>query len=268
MSSRFGPPDRAILTGSQIPEGGEDSALRLAMLRARRQMWRLRWSAAGMATAFLVLALWLLPWAPGGMRVSDYNARTSSSLLLLAMVFFLTGGLAVSWARFLHDEPLAELWAAMAGQSMSVRSAKRFMRRMGSQCARASGDRRYAFSLVLLRLNTVPGDPASGRALVDAAIPLVRGAVRGRDVIGDSGADELWMLLDATSADLGAIAGRMRTNVLSQIHAKDEIDVRVGYSEFGSDGRDRETLFSTARRRLQLKLAEEDEHPPTQLKAG
>lgn len=232
---------------------GAEVAVHLVTLRTKRELLQLRLHSVLVAVAFVLLAAWLATLVPGGMRPEDYSVRVVATLILAVAVMTASLAVLVRWNGLLREEPVSELWAALAGQSMSLRSRARFTRRIDLQCRRAAADRRRSFALLILDF-VDPGEGVHRRGPTEAAIPIVRGAVRNADIVGDSGSTELWVLLDQASAQAAAIiAGRITSGIdaAGEVAAGgDGARIRAGYSVFDDDGRTEAALFECARRRM------------------
>jgi hypothetical protein len=229
----------------------EETPYRLTALRAKRELRRLRAGSLLAVLGIIVAAVWLATWFPGGIRPADYNARVVATIVLLVAVMSAASAMTARWVTFLREEPLSELWMALAGQSMSVRSQSRFGRRVELQCHSAATDRRRFFAVVVVQIHHP--DASFTAPLIDETLPALREGLRDGDVIGVAGPRELWVLLDQPSVAAGKrIADRLGEVIETSLASStdDSVLVLAGYSAFGDDGRDAATLFDRARRRL------------------
>lgn len=250
---------------------GAEVAVHLATLRTRRELLHLRLHSILVAAAFVLLAAWLATLVPGGMRPQDYNLRIVATLILAVAVMTASLAVLVRWNGLLREEPVSELWMALAGHSMSLRSRSRFLRRLELQCRRAAVDRRRFFALLVLELAAPGGEGARSSEATEAALSIVREAVRDGDVVGDSGSTELWVLVDQGSPRASAsIASRISSGIeADSVAGTGGVQVRAGYSVFGDDGRTEATLFECARRRMRAGFSDRgDELKPVARSSG
>jgi hypothetical protein len=234
-----------------IPEWqAEETGYRIAELRAKRELRHLRVLSALALVGALVVLVWLTTWFPGGIRPSDYNPRVVSTIILVTLVGVAVAAVSVRWNTFLRDEPMSEIWMALAGYAMDVRSRSRFVKRVEAQTHRAASDRYGEFALLILQISA--NDDSDERALIEAALPILRGELRQGDIIGAPGSHQLWALLDKASPEVTErIALRVSERVRKSLgRVVGGPLVFTGYSSYGDDGKDAQVLLGCAQHRL------------------
>jgi len=225
------------------------AAVSLADAQLKRDSLRFRAAAVVLLLSIALTIAWIVPWIPFGMRQEDYDARTAAGIALVALLGLGVTAFAVRWTPMLQQEPLSEFIKALMGQSMLVRGRARFLRRLETQCERARNERGSGFSLLVLDLPGVDRERPEDEARFSGWLASFQGVVRADDVVGDSGSGEIWLLLQASGPEgcLG-VADRIRTNAPGATTGTRQLpDFGIGYSTFGLDGRDPETLFRVAR---------------------
>src|ERR1700682_2668793 len=156
--------------------GSDETEFKVQELRARRELRRLRVDSLLAIAGIVVAVVWLATWFPGGIRLSDYNSRVVSTVILLSAVVSAAAAVTAHWSRFLREEPISELWMILAGRSMTVRSSARLTRRVALQCRLASTDRRRLFALLVLQVRQL--DVSGHSAPIKATLPALREALR------------------------------------------------------------------------------------------
>lgn len=230
-----------------------DAALLAA--RSQREMRSFRTFALVVLLVLAATIAWILPWMHVGMTTGDYGPASVAAVLLLLLSCLLVGAFALRWAPMMMLEPKTELIRAVLGESMLVRSRKRFLRRLEFQCEQALRDRTRLFSLMVIRLVDLHRDEISGPRIIARALAVVRATVRVADVVGDSEADEIWVLLvGAGLAGSERAAARIALALADELGGTQGRVRRIGWSASGVDGADVDTLFRTARRRADLGL--------------
>ncbi len=226
-----------------------DAAVSLAEAQLKRDVIRVRIAALLLAVSIGLAIAWLLPWIPVGMRESDYNTSTVVGVVVLTCVAIASVAFAVRWTPMLQQEPLSELMKVLMGQSILVRGKARFLRRLETQCDRARDERGAGFSLLILQLPQVDRQRPEDEERFSGWLGAVRNAVRAQDVVGDSGAGEIWLLLQGAGPEgCAGVADRIREGVpLPPAANSPGPEFLIGYAAFGIDGIDAETLFRIAR---------------------
>jgi hypothetical protein len=152
-------------------------------------------------------------------------------------------------AQLLVDEPVSELVHVLFGERLGVRGKLRFLNRLEHECKGAHlSTRNRAFSVVVIGATPAMADDddPAGTAAVRSA---VRRMVRARDVLGDAGTGELWLLaLGANEEAAAALGARLRT-ALRKRTARDGRPRLVGWSTFEIDSVTAEALIDIARDR-------------------
>jgi hypothetical protein len=202
---------------------------------------RLRASGIIFIALFALTVGWLYP--------SDLGPRDLTSLALLLLT--LVSGCIVIFqiAQLLVDEPASEVVGAIFGHRLSVRSRSRFLRRLEHECTDTQlRTRNRGFSLVVMRL------PDNVFTLYEQlplpnVIDVVRARIRSRDILGDLGSGELWVLaLGAGGSAAEALAQRLSGAISRDVPPLKDI-VRLGWSTFDVDARDVKQLLAIARNR-------------------
>jgi GGDEF domain-containing protein len=225
-----------------------DAAASLAETQIKRDAFRVRMTAVLGVVALAFAIVWLIPWIPVGMRPSDYNQRTTIGVVVLGLLGVAGVVFAIRWTPMLRQEPLSELMNVLMGQSVLVRGRARFLRRLETQCQRARDERGAGFSLVVTGLPGIDRQRIEDQARFADCLTAVRGVVRVQDVVGDSEAAEIWLLLQGAGPEgCTGVADRIRDGVATPSAQRPEW-LQIGYATFGVDGIDPETLFRIARR--------------------
>jgi GGDEF domain-containing protein len=213
--------------------------------------------AAGVAVVLtVVLAIWLTPWVPIGMREDDY-----SSSVRVALVLTLSSALMSLIAAFTRGdagretEP-AELWHSLLGKRMRLRDRRQFHNRLARECARAHRDRRSSLSLILVRVSdSEDRDSPCGPDVLERVADALMATVRSSDVIGIAGDCEIGIL--AIGADANArevIITRFRRTLMAALQRWREPEapsraplLSLGASTLGYDSAEPGPLLAAAR---------------------
>ena len=218
-------------------------------LKAERSrfLW-LRLSFLGVVALHLLALAWVLPAVPGGM--SRIDGETAVALILIITAFLSAIGFLVFWGPWFRHEPLSEFLRVLFGAHQLIRGRAQFLSRIAVECQRARSDRRYAFSLVVIKEAAKHENGASPSAAQAAAL-LVRGAVRAEDIVADPASDEVWVLISRADRQARArIVARLADTLRALITAASFEAYRIGASTYGEDGETPEVLFDTARVRF------------------
>ena len=218
-------------------------------LKAERSrfVW-LRLTFLGVVALHLLALGWIVPVVPGGMSTIDGD--TTVALLLIAIAFLSALGFLIFWGPWFRHEPLSEFLRVLFGAHQLIRGRQQFISRLGAECQRAHSDRRYIFSLVVIKEAAEHGNspmPSAGQA----AALLVRGAVRAEDIVADPASDEVWVLI--SRADLHArarIVTRLANTLRELVEEAALESYRIGASTYGADGDATNALFNAARERF------------------
>ena len=176
---------------------------------------RLRVAAGALAATLAATMLWVLFQGINGELVLDlmvFGALVATACILTFCV-----------AQLLIDEPLSEVVRVILGEPLAVRNNDRFLRRLTHECTDSQMRSRYrTFSLVVIGTQQVDGER---EAPVTHLREAVRSSIRSRDVMGQVGSHELWVLaLGADAEAAGALSRRLadRTGI-----RPDEVDQRA-----------------------------------------
>lgn len=225
----------------------------LARPAGSRKLWLLRGSVFLVAALGVFGAVWLSPWLAVGMTWSDFNARTTVGLLLVGGFSGAAIAVILVWAPLLTEEPKSELLRVLLGEGLWVRGRGRFLNRLSHQCQRCQRDRGMTFSLAIIEIADMRRGAPASEAVIATALATVRETIRAKDVVGDSEAAELWVLLiDAHSEGRAKTSARITEGLRERLVASlgdDAPRLTVGGSTFGADGRDPDALFRAARTR-------------------
>ena len=218
-----------------------------------RKLWLLRGSVLVLATIGAFAAVWLTPWSGIGMTRDDFNHETGLGLLLVGGVAVAAVTVVAVWSPLLLEEPKSELLRVLFGERLWVRGRRRFISRLQYQCERCRRDRGLTFSIVVAEVANLQRGTPGGDAVVTAAIAAVRDVIRAHDVLGDSGAAEIWILLVGAHSEGRERACERITDRLgerlAEVLGRGAARITVGGSTFGIDGRDPEVLLRAARER-------------------
>lgn len=224
--------------------------LALAGIQGQRELRFLRASVAAALTLTAVAAVWIAPWIPIGMRAGDFSIATMVTLVLLVALNVVTGAILLHWAPLFTEEPKSELVRAILGEPLSVRGKGRFVNRLRFQCEEGLRGRNTLFSLAVIQLPHVERGTPQGEGVANAFLRQVRQVIRNADVLGDSEAQEIWVLLAGAGSDGSQHAcARIAAALASELPHPAGRAPRIGWSSFEIDGRDPETLFRIARQR-------------------
>jgi len=218
-------------------------------LKAERSrfLW-LRLSFAGVVALHLLALAWILPFVPGGM--SRLDGATAVALVLMATAFLSAIGFLVFWGPWFRHEPLSEFLRVLFGAHQLIRGRAQFLSRIAAECQRARSDRRYLFSLVVIKEATKHDNGAMPSAAQAAAL-LVRGAVRAEDIVADPASDEVWVLISRADPHARArIVARLAETLRELVTTASFDAYRIGASTYGADGDAPELLFDRARVRF------------------
>lgn len=225
----------------------------LARPASSRKLWLLRGTVVLVAALGVLAAAWLSPWLAVGMTWADFNARTTAGLVLVAGFSGAAIAVILVWAPLLAEEPKSELLRVLFGEGLWVRGRGRFLNRLSHQCQRAHRDRGMTFSLAIIEVADIRRGAPAGEAIMATALGTIRETIRAKDVLGDSDAAELWILLiDAPSEGRERTCARITDQLRERLTAslgEDAPRLTVGGSTFGQDGRDPDVLFHCARAR-------------------
>lgn len=218
-------------------------------LKAERSRFAwLRLSFAGVIALHLLVLAWVLPAVPGGMSAID--SETGVALLLFGVAYLSALGFLVFWGPWFRHEPLSEFLRVLFGAHQLIRGRAQFISRLAAECQRAHSDRRYVFSLVVIK-EAAKHDEGAMPSAAQAAALLVRGAVRSEDIVADPSSDEVWVLI--SRADLHArarIITRLAGALRELVSAASLESYRIGASTYGADGTTTDVLFDAARERF------------------
>ena len=212
-----------------------------------RFVW-LRLSFLGLLALHLLVIAWLVPAIPIGMTSVDATAAVG--LVLFGLAYLSSLGFLVLWGPWFRHEPLSEFLRVLFGAHQLIRGRQQFLARLGAECQRARQDRRYVFSLVVIK-DGAKQDNGALPSPAQAAALLVRGAVRADDIVADPSSDEVWVLI--SRADLQArarIVTRLADALRELVAPSSSEPYRIGASTYGADGDTPESLLATARERF------------------
>jgi hypothetical protein len=241
--SSAGVEDRAASASGLIalPTANEQPAEDDVEARLEREGSILR--AAG--AAFLVtVAGALVAYYP-----DDWGAAQVLAVAVMLMVgiagavfVFLTG-------EFLIEEPAGEAVRVLLGQRLSVRNKARFLRRLEHACNDAHKRARHrAFSVVVI--GSAPGPVDAGDHERTAKVrSLIRGMIRSRDVLGDIGTGELWILALGAGRDAGTALGDRLRKAIAARDTSEAQPLLIGWSTFEVDAVEPLELIEIARHR-------------------
>ncbi len=234
------------LTGSAAPS---DLHFTLAGLQEARELRWLRLSAALLLALALAALLWAMPWLRLGMAWSDLSRATLIEIALLLALWIGTAAAALRWAPLLTGEPRSELLRALMGERLSIRGRQRFLLRLRYQCDQSLRGRTRGFSLAVLALTSLDRSVPEDESLMNQVLHAVRRVIRATDVLGDSGQDEVWVLLTEAGPQASeSVCSRVATS-LHEIIEPYGAEAHLGWSTFEADGRDATTLLRVARQR-------------------
>ena len=235
----------------QLTRGGAERTVGRVIgdLRAERSrfLW-MRLSFVGVVALHLLVLAWVLPGVPIGM--ARVEQATAVGLLLFGVAYLSSLGFLVFWGPWFRHEPLSEFLRVLFGAHQLIRGRQQFLARLGAECQRARQDRRYVFSLVLIK-DGAKHDNGALPSPAQAAALLVRGAVRADDIVADPSSDEVWVLI--SRADLQArarIVTRLAGALRELVAPSSSEPYRIGASTYGADGDTPESLLATARERF------------------
>jgi len=222
----------------------------------RAERVRLGLMRLSFALIFVLAALslvWLMPWFPLGLNWDNYSGSSAGIVVLLALTTITSVTFVVIWGPSFRNEPLPEFLRVLFGGHQLIRGRHQFYGRLAAECRRARRDRRYLFSLVMVQRDTTPEqhhwlEPARDQ---DVAAMLVRGIVRGEDVVATS-PGAIWLLVAGAGEE-------QRERVVDRLaHAIAEFDEplditgarAIGSASFGPDGDSPELLLFACRQHM------------------
>jgi GGDEF domain-containing protein len=248
-----------------FPKAGRSEGCGTALVRfssaqaSRRSKTRAGSIAAGAAAVMaVVLALWMIPWVPIGMRQDDYSPAVWVALVL-AMGTAIMGLLGVLTREPASGESdVAELWQNLMGRRWRVRNPRQFHNRLTRECARVQCDQRLSLSLIVVRVSQ--GDDPDGQGgpgVLEAVEQILAGNVRSSDVTGVLGDDEIGVLAIGVPAEEREVMIRRLRRALERAlagstgteHSNQKPVVSLGASTLGL-GDDPDSLLAAARRAL------------------
>ncbi len=193
----------------------------------------------------LVLALSVGWFYPGQWGIAQVVSLALFGLLAVAgaTVVFLC-------AQLLVDEPISEILSVIAGQQLSIRNRSRFMNRLEHECDAATMRRRSrSFSVVVIMLSDVQSEPDRVERVTHLRT-AVRRMIRGRDILGDMGKDELWILaLGAGALSAEALCLRLTEGLRASDPTIRTSLPKIGWSTFDIDAVNALALLEAARER-------------------
>jgi hypothetical protein len=203
----------------------------------------LRFRASGLIF-LLVSALtiaWLIP--------SDWGFHALVGLVLVSVSLVTSWFVVFQAAQLLVDEPATEVVRALFGHRLSVRSKSRFLQRVQHECTDAQlRARNRGFSLVVLRFPAALWTLDFNEPLPNI-IEVVRSRVRSRDVLGDLGSGELWVLALGAGAEAAESLTTRLSNAIAREVPQIPAGLRSGWSTFATDAHDVKHLLAAARNR-------------------
>ncbi|MBF6599508.1 MAG: hypothetical protein IVW36_03235 [Dehalococcoidia bacterium] len=206
-----------------------------------RESQRLRTTAVACALVLLLTIGWLYP--------SHWGIVPFVGLFLLLLLAVTGGTLAFICGQMVVDEPASEILNVLFGQHLSVRNRSRFINRLQHECdAAAAGRRGRNFSVVVLMLDDVHSEPDRLERLAQMR-DLVRERIRSRDVLGDIGKDELWLIAPGAGALAAEALTARLTESLRAAATPGAPPAKVGWSTFGGDADSPLALLDAARAR-------------------
>ncbi len=236
----------------RAPARSLDSSL--LEMRERQEMRLFRASSTLLLTLLAVLIVWAMPWLPVGMRWGDWSAATTVGFALLAGLNAGTVVLLLRWTPLFAEEPKLEVVRALLGERLSVRSKVRFLNRLRFQCEQGLRGRNRVFSVAVIELPPVQRGTPDGEQMAAATLREVRRAIRKPDILGDSGAREIWVLLagagpHGSRSACARIEAALRPESPRSVGDRTIKPIRIGWGAFEIDGRDPQTLLRVARQR-------------------
>jgi hypothetical protein len=212
-----------------------------------RFVW-LRLTFLGVLALHLLALAWVLPGVPMG--ASGLDGEASVGLILIGIAYLSALGFLVFWGPWFRHEPLSEFLRVLFGAHQLIRGRTQFLSRLAAECQRAHSDRRYVFSLVLIK-EAAKHDNSSMPSAGQAAALLVRGAVRAEDIVADPASDEVWVLISRADLHTRARIVARLANTLRELVDEAALEsYRIGASTYGADGDATNALFNAARERF------------------
>lgn len=234
------------LTGSAVPTGLQFT---LDGLQEARELRRLRISVALLLAIALAALVWANPWLHIGMTSSELSRATFIEIALLLALWLGTAAAVLRWAPLITGEPRSELLRALMGERLSIRARRRFLLRLRYQCDQSLRSGRRGFSLAVLALPHIDRSTPDGEGVMQLVLHAVRRVIRTTDVLGDSGQEEVWVLLaDAGPQACDSVGARLAASLVEAIEPR-RAELHLGWSTFEVDGRDSARLFRVARQR-------------------
>lgn len=179
----------------------------LAELRSRLRISVL--ANTGAAVLTLVLALWVVPWIPFGMRPDDYSAAVWIALALIVATgcMFLLAHLTRDDTR---GESLIELVQSVI-YGFTLRNRRQFNRRLARECKAAGQDARARVSLLIVRvLSDATTEPGRAHSTLEQVGRALKESMRSGDIVGRLNDDEVGVIvLGVDGRVLPAIARRL-----------------------------------------------------------
>lgn len=236
-------------------------------MRAERS--RLAVMRASFALLFVVSGfalVWVIPWFGVGLTFDNYSAAAAGAVILCTMSSMGALAFILVWGPTFRNEPLPEFLRVLFGSRQLIRGRHQFYSRLAAECKRARKDRRYIFSVIMVQ--RAPGfdqhdwlEPAQEQ---DVAAMILRGIVRGDDVVATS-PSALWVLITGAAEEARErVAGRLAQALLEFDEPLGFTGARgMGGATFGDDGDSPELLLFTMKQRLRpLADFEETYVPP------
>jgi hypothetical protein len=241
-------------------------------MRAERS--RLAIMRLSFALLFAVCALalvWVMPWFGAGLTFDNYSTAAAGAVLLCTMSGVGALAFILVWGPTFRNEPLPEFLRVLFGSRQLIRGRHQFYSRLAAECKRARKDRRYIFSVIMVQ--RAPGseqhdwlEPAQEQ---DVAAMILRGIVRGEDVVATS-PSALWVLITGAAEQARErVAARVAQSLLEFDEPLGLTGARaMGSATFGDDGDSPELLLFTMKQRLRpLADFEETYAPPAPVAA-
>jgi hypothetical protein len=210
---------------------------------------RLRVAVTAFAALIALSAGWFYP--------GQWQLTQLVSLALLTLLACAGGAVVFMCAQMLVDEPASEILNVLSGQQLAIRDRARFINRLQHECDAAAARRRArSFSVLVIMLSDVQSEPERVERVMHLR-DAVRHMVRGRDILGDVGKDELWILaLGAGALSAEALSMRLTEGLRASDAAYRAAPPSIGWSTFDIDGVTAPALLDAARERA---LAEPDD---------
>ena len=246
------PPGERVTRQARSVNGGIPNVVR-QMRSERVQLAVMRASFAALAALALLTLVWVLPFFPLGLTADNYGGPAAGAVILTTLTFLGALTFVLIWGPSFRNEPLPEFLRVLFGGHQLIRGRHQFYSKLAAECRRARRDRRYLFSVIMVQRGPAyeQHDWLEPSRETDVAAMLVRGVVRGDDVVATS-PGAIWVLITGAGEDSRErVVTRLAEVLLDFDEPLGLTGARaVGYATFGEDGDGPELLLFAMKQRM------------------